>query len=88
MYLECKSCGWSQDEFWSKDGYNPFNTDQFNSYREVLFEEGGQDRIVRWLWGLEARIEKMQVKTLEEFEKIKDSWKCPECKSPEWHLLD
>ena len=23
MYLHCHSCGWSQDDFYSEDGYNP-----------------------------------------------------------------
>ena len=24
-YLHCHNCGWSQDDFWEHNGYNPFN---------------------------------------------------------------
>ena len=23
MYVHCHKCGWSQDDFWEKNGYNP-----------------------------------------------------------------
>src|SRR3990172_8389188 len=38
-YLHCHNCGWSQDDFWAKDGYNPFRQDIVNNLIEMLFEE-------------------------------------------------
>ena len=38
-YLHCHNCGWSQDDFWEKDGYNPFRQDIMDWLKEKLFED-------------------------------------------------
>ena len=39
MFLHCHKCGWEQDDFWSKDGYNPFRQDIIDWLRECLFKD-------------------------------------------------
>lgn len=39
MYVHCKNCRWSQDDFWSVKGYNPFREDEIKWWREI-FEKG------------------------------------------------
>lgn len=34
MFLHCHDCGWSQDDFYSKNGYNP--TSFLSSWNEAL----------------------------------------------------
>ena len=40
-YLHChtKGCGWSQDDFWDRDRYNPFRQDIIDSMKEKIFLE-------------------------------------------------
>lgn len=38
-YLHCHNCSWSQDDFWKKDGYNPFREDTVEWLKEKLFED-------------------------------------------------
>lgn len=40
-FLHChgKDCNWSQDDFWSKDGYNPFRQDLADYLRDSLFQD-------------------------------------------------
>ena len=38
-FLSCNSCNWSQDDFWSLEGYNPFRQDIVDWWRENLFRD-------------------------------------------------
>jgi hypothetical protein len=38
-YLHCHNCGWGQDDFWEKDGYNPFSSSLIKYLEETLFQE-------------------------------------------------
>jgi len=38
-YLHCHKCDWGQDDFWSKDGYNPFRQDFIEDMKHHLFED-------------------------------------------------
>ena len=40
-FLHChtKNCHWSQDDFWSKDGYNPFRQDSVEYLKDYLFKD-------------------------------------------------
>lgn len=38
-YLHCHNCGWSQDDFWEEDGYNPFRRDLIDDLKEYLFRD-------------------------------------------------
>jgi len=35
MYVYCRNCGFSQDDFWS-DEYNPFNDDYIKEFRNIF----------------------------------------------------
>ena len=37
MFIYCSKCNWSQDDFWSENGYNPFNFLKENCQQQ-LFE--------------------------------------------------
>ena len=39
MFVYCNKCNWTQDDFWSEDGYNPFDFLKEN-YKKELF--GGE----------------------------------------------
>ena len=39
MFLHCHHCSWDQDDFWSKDGYNPFRQDLVDEWKEQLFKD-------------------------------------------------
>lgn len=36
-YLHCHNCGWSQDDFWSEEGWNPFES--IISWKKQLFQK-------------------------------------------------
>lgn len=38
-YLHCHNCGWSQDDFWELNGYNPFRQDLIEDLKECLFKD-------------------------------------------------
>ena len=38
-YLHCHNCGWSQDDFWEEDGYNPFCQNSMEWLKECLFKD-------------------------------------------------
>jgi len=40
-FLHCHTpnCNWSQDDFWSKDGYHPFRKDIVDWWIECIFKE-------------------------------------------------
>ena len=38
-FLHCHSCNWSQDDFWEKDGYNPFQQYFIDEIKNYLFEK-------------------------------------------------
>jgi len=37
-FLHCHNCGWEQDDFWAKDGYNPLNSLKDDIYLDWLFQ--------------------------------------------------
>jgi hypothetical protein len=112
-YLHCHRCLWSQDDYWSKESYNPISHSQHYAddlFREkihadlVCFKDLGipvgkvhEDSEGYWVKGTDfvayelrrtARsIENMDVLTSEEWQKVKDTWKCPRCgSSDEWDI--
>jgi rubrerythrin len=42
-FVYCEKCGWTQDDFWSPDGYNPM--DFLNQFKKDLFGDE-LDRVV------------------------------------------
>lgn len=36
MYVHCRNCGFSQDDFWSTDGYHPFEKDLIDHWMKVF----------------------------------------------------
>lgn len=38
-FIYCNICRWSQDDFWDKEGYNPFRQDIINDLKEELFRD-------------------------------------------------
>ena len=40
-FLHChtKNCGWSQDDFWNKDGYTPFRKDLIETWQKDIFKD-------------------------------------------------
>jgi len=38
-YLHCHNCGWGQDDFWDKKGYNPFRPDDVEWLKDNLFKD-------------------------------------------------
>jgi len=94
-YLHCHSCNWSQDDFWSKDGYNPFRQDFIDWYKELLFknttktDSGTLDTREFIACELEKKaklIRDMNIKTYKEWESIKGDWICPKCASKNWDI--
>ena len=102
-YLHCHtpSCGWEQDDFWSKDNRNyPICQDHIEWLRDLLLKdttriqiEGGplQEMDTKEVVALELeriakRIRGMYIKTYEEFKKIKDDFKCPRCGKHCWDI--
>ncbi len=128
-FLHCHACGWVQDDFWSKQGYNPFRQDIVDNWKNLLFRDqipldkslidemklpykeyeeiiqldpvknkngiefagfemnyyvDTKKFIAYELRRLADRIENMEVKTEEEFMKIKNTWVCPVCGSKDW----
>jgi len=43
MFIYCEKCNWTQDDFWSKEGYNPFDFLEEN-HKEDLFG-GNLDKV-------------------------------------------
>jgi len=94
-YLHCHGCGWSQDDFWSLDGYNPLSEYSMAELRCDLFKDKikldqgtmtGREFVVMELKQVIARIETMKVMTDEEWQEVKYLWACPECKSNDWDI--
>ena len=110
-YLHCHSCDWSQDDFWSMDGYNPFREDTIKDLKENLFKEylyydewwikelgipytrtkkgakvKSQHVVGKILENKAKSIFNMDVKTNEEWVKVRLKWKCPECGSDDWDI--
>lgn len=100
-YLHCHTCGWSQDDFWSKDGYNPFRSDIVDHLRDSLFKDNihlgayddqpemnlsGQEYVARELIEMAKNIRLMYIKTEEEFQLIKKDFACPDCGSSDWDI--
>lgn len=38
-FLHCHQCGWSQDDFWDPEEYNPFRQDLIENLKEMLFKD-------------------------------------------------
>jgi len=38
-FIYCEDCGWGQDDFWDKNGYNPFRQDIVDDLKENLFRD-------------------------------------------------
>jgi hypothetical protein len=38
-FVYCPDCDWSQDDFWSPDGYTPFRKDIIDHLKECLFKD-------------------------------------------------
>jgi hypothetical protein len=56
-YLHCHNCGWAQDDFWSKEGYNPINHMLGEAKHMVngILAEPNEISVDNWLlkeWGL------------------------------------
>lgn len=90
-YLHCHNCNWEQDDFWEEGGYNPFRPDLIEYLKGMLFRDkvGWQDHqtgVVRDLERKARNIRNMKVKTWEDWEKVKDTWRCPECGSDRWGI--
>jgi len=100
-YLHCHGhgCDWEQDDFWTKDGYNPFRQDMIDYLKDCLFKDSiqldhcgeqrtlsGQELVARELERKARSIRGMKVKTTEDWKKVKDSWRCPDCGSKNWDI--
>lgn len=112
-YLHCHNCNWSQDDFWSEDGWTPFREEDIAHLRSNLFADVvsfGSDPHIKEMfptgkltedghWDVDSReyvaselertarsIRNMNVKTWEEWEQVKDTWKCPKCGSTDWDI--
>ena len=111
-YLHCHNCDWSQDDFWSEEGWSPFAKGNMQSMKEYLFKDTvtfGADSHIKEVfptgelvdghWVVDSReyvahelertarsIRNMAVKTNEDWEKVKDTWKCPKCGSNDWDI--
>lgn len=89
-YLHCHSCGWSQDDFWTK-GYNPLRF-MFETWEEILLEKFNEkfptedDRymtygeiIAQEMENTAKKIKNMKWHTFEEWKKVQYSAVCPIC---------
>lgn len=86
MYLRCKNCGWTQDDFWD-ESYNPLKS--LLDWEEVLLEKdldedeiGGnsvRDVIVEDVLKCARRIDRMRYKTVEDFRNKNPHKICPDC---------
>ena len=99
-FLHCHGCNnWGQDGFWSKEDYNPFRQDIIDHLKECLFKDeivtdpvtgygtiSGTEFVARQLEQLAASIRNMQVKTDEDWKRVRDTWRCPECGSDDWGI--
>lgn len=95
MYLHCHKCGWSQDDFWVKDSYNPLR--HMLDWEERLIDKfnepfpGEQDTkgmtyrevIAREMKNGAEQILHMKWATYEDYKKAKEEGiaKCPKCGS-------
>lgn len=94
-YLHCHDCDWSQDDFYSPEDYNPFRESDMAGLRRDLFRDEirlerktvtGREFVIMELERMIARIKTMEVMTNEEWQKVKQDWKCPKCKSKNWDI--
>jgi uncharacterized protein (DUF2126 family) len=100
-FLHCDSigCGWSQDDFWSPDGYNPFRQDIIDWLKACLFkdiieldgEEGhqrftGTEFVAREIEKMAKSIRHMNIKTDDDWNKMKSEWACPRCGQKNWDI--
>jgi hypothetical protein len=98
-YLHCHGCDWSQDDFWSPDGYNPFRQDIIDYLKKCLFEDtiisdgghgdtnlSGREFVARELERKAAAIRHMHVMTDAEWQKVRATWHCPKCGSTAWDI--
>jgi len=108
-YLHCHSCGWSQDDFWRKGGYNPISwtadleeslfkdkiyldPDFFGNSKILPKEDAdglyitGREFVIIELERIIGIIKNMSILTYEEWEKVKNTFKCPNCGESNWDI--
>ena len=94
-FLHCHDCGWSQDDFYSPDGYNPFRESDIADLRRNLFKDEiklergtvtGREFVIMELKRMVTRIESMVVMTDEKWKRVKQDWVCPKCGSKNWDI--
>jgi hypothetical protein len=89
-YLHCHNCDFSQDDFWSKDGYNPFGADFISWYKNLLFKEPDEfgpepgkikatEFVAQELERKATLIRGMVYRTEKEFRDKNPDWICPKC---------
>lgn len=79
MYVRCLDCDWEQDDFYSKNGYNP--TKKIGDWVEMFFDgKVKKDIIVKALREYANDVENMKWMTYEEF-KNDNNKTCPKCGS-------
>jgi len=119
LHCHAEGCNWSQDDFWSKDGYHPFRKDIVDCWIDWIFQEkvymdkflverivkdppfdwkersgrkykdyyvSGQELVAYELEQKAKYIREMNVKTNEEWEQVRDTWKCPFCGKSNWDI--
>jgi len=99
-FIYCKSCDWSQDDFWCKDGYTPFRKDIMDFLRDSLFKSSiettdpftgkreeldGREFVARELERKAAIIRNMLVRTEAEWMST-PKIACPECGMCDWEI--
>ena len=100
-FLHCHKCNWEQDDFWDKNGYNPFRQDIVDWLKECLFRDlmsyydnetgreielSGQEVVARELEQKVRSIRNMHWKTYDEWTKVRDVAKCPKCGQRKWDI--
>jgi predicted nucleic-acid-binding Zn-ribbon protein len=95
VFVYCKNCDWTQDDFWSKD-YNPIRSlltweealfgdkidTQFSKDSEFVARRGiitVRDIIAKDCERVAKTILKMKFRTREEYESLNPEHKCPKC---------
>ena len=98
VYIYCKKCNWSQDDFWSKN-YNPLKSlldweealfsekmdTQFSTHSEFVARRGiltVREVIAKECEKVSKVILKMKYRTKEEYERLNPEKKCPYCQEP------
>lgn len=94
-YLHCHACGWSQDDFWEADGYNPLSMLKDNikdlfrdkiefdsNYKDFGLPKQTMTGPEYVAWELERKagnIREMVYRTFEEYKTKNPERVCPKC---------